>query len=238
MLLAAVCRCCTVRCYNCGVLQLFYLRIGFVFASLKRPCGVFAHTYIVPRSCWALEWLGRLPTPHSATSGALLHTAHVAWNPSLPEIALTLQDGSVHIASTSACEPVMSCRWLQQPGGRGEPLRLPCMLAVPPWAVRRKAAERERRGPASDAAVTSEGGPQVVGSDGAAGPSSTPGAPAPLGGLGWGRQMFRQSKQQGGPRTFGRQEEEQPGGRLTAVFGMWWKWKKGAWRARGRLLMF
>ncbi len=107
------------------------------------------------KASWSLEWLGCLPSPNAAapdpaeaaTAGPSA-TADVAWCPwGLPELALTLRDGSVHVASTAALccgargslgfpAPAAAFSAASRANGGGGPwpacvLRLPSMCVLP-----------------------------------------------------------------------------------------------------------
>ncbi|KAG1681587.1 hypothetical protein FOA52_014095 [Chlamydomonas sp. UWO 241] len=80
-------------------------------------------------SNWALEWLGSAWCPPSSV-GTALATAHTAWCPGLPELCLTLEDGSVHVIAASACEGADA-------GLIEAPLALAPVQVLPSWRERR-----------------------------------------------------------------------------------------------------
>ena len=98
-----------------------------------------------------------------------------------------MADGSVHVASVSACAGVASAAWL-----RGRPLGLPSMRVLAPWAVRSAAAA------AADPANATAGGA-------------------------WGVSALGRGQRKAQGKAVSRQKEPRPLGRLSAVYGGWYR---------------
>ena len=123
-------------------------------------------------TAWTLEWLGSwqpsclnpgsnpnagglnpgMPS-HAVNPGVnpnrphgAVETAHVVWNPVLPELAVTTDDGAVHLVSTSPCSAA-SAQLLARP------LQLPGAGVLPPLWRRRELERREREAAETEAAA-------------------------------------------------------------------------------------
>lgn len=57
---------------------------------------------LIFRSSWVLEWRGAVTTVEPVT--------HVTWSPHLPELAIVLESGMVHVASVAPCESVTAAQ--------------------------------------------------------------------------------------------------------------------------------